>query len=240
MDKKLELSEALYRRQSTRAYDMSGLSKEELTEIIEYAKGLENLIDGKKFKAEVLGADDVKSIMKWRAPHYLAIYSDDSDEGIMNAAYIYEQVVIYLTSRGIGTCWATSVSPKEKHEEDGTKWCAVIAFGKPESGDGWRNPSDVKRKRFSDISDRADEKLEAARIAPSSMNNQPWFFEHDGDYINIFCKKQGFMKKWMTSQNRVDMGIALGNLKVANPEMRFDDKATASKDGYTFMGRISF
>lgn len=55
MDKKLELSEALYRRQSTRAYDMSGLSKEELTEIIEYAKGLENLIDGKSSRQKSLG-----------------------------------------------------------------------------------------------------------------------------------------------------------------------------------------
>ena len=241
MDKKIELQEALYRRQSTRAFDMTGLTAEELKEITDYAALIEPLIPGKQTKADIVGPDDVKAIMKWRAPHYFAIYSDGSDEGIMNAAYIYEQVVIFMTSLGIGTCWATSVSPKDKDEADGNKWSAVIAFGRPAQGDGWRNPADVKRKSQSEISDTADDRLEAARIAPSSMNNQPWYFVHAGDDIEVRCKKQGFMKKWMISQNRVDMGIALGNLKVTNPGMTFTPASSKTeKDGYTLMGKIRF
>lgn len=241
MDRKIELNEALFRRQSTRAFDMNGLSEDELKEITDYAATIEPLIPGKKVRADIVGPDDVKAMMKWRAPHYFAIYSDGSDEGIMNAAYVYEQVVIHLTSLGIGTCWATSVSPKEKDEADGTKWSAVIAFGRPADGNGWRNPSDVKRKALSEICDKEDSKLEAARVAPSSMNNQPWYFRHAGNDIEVFCKKQGLLKKWMVSQNRVDMGIALGNLKVANPGMTFTpvpDKT--EKDGYTLMGKIHF
>ena len=241
MDKKIELNEALYKRQSIRAFDMNGLSEDELKEITDYAATIEPLIPGKKVRADIVGPDDVKAMMKWRAPHYFAIYSDGSDEGIMNAAYVYEQVVIHLTSLGIGTCWATSVSPKEKDETDGSKWSAVIAFGRPADGNGWRNPSDVKRKALSEICDKEDSKLEAARVAPSSMNNQPWYFRHAGNDIEVFCKKQGLLKKWMVSQNRVDMGIALGNLKVANPGMTFTpvpDKT--EKDGYTLMGKIRF
>ena len=241
MDRKIELNEALFRRQSTRAFDMNGLSEDELKEITDYAATIEPLIPGKKVRADIVGPDDVKAMMKWRAPHYFAIYSDGSDEGIMNAAYVYEQVVIHLTSLGIGTCWATSVSPKEKDEADGTKWSAVIAFGKPAEGSGWRNPSDVKRKALSEICDEEDSKLEAARIAPSSMNNQPWYFRHTRDEIEVYCKKQGFMKKFLVSQNRVDLGIALGNLKIANPGMTFTPVAEKSeKDGYTLMGKIRF
>ena len=241
MDRKIELNEALFRRQSTRAFDMNGLSEDELKEITDYAASIEPLIPGKKVRADIVGPEDIKAVMKWRAPHYFAIYSDGSDEGIMNASYVYEQVVIHLTSLGIGTCWATSVSPKEKDEADGTKWSAVIAFGRPADGNGWRNPSDVKRKALSEICDKEDSKLEAARVAPSSMNNQPWYFRHAGNDIEVFCKKQGLLKKWMVSQNRVDMGIALGNLKVANPGMTFTpvpDKT--EKDGYTLMGKIHF
>ena len=239
MDQKIATNEALLRRQSTRAFDMTGLSPDELKQLTNYAEGIAPLIPGLKVKADIVGPDEIKAIMKWRAPHYFAIYSDGSDDGIMNAAYIYEQVVIYMTSLGIGTCWATSVSPKDKDESDGTRWSAVIAFGRPASGDGWRNPGDVKRKALSEISDQADERLEAARIAPSSMNNQPWYFRHAGDEVEVYCKKQGFMKKWMVSQNRVDMGIALGNLKVAYPEMTFASVTSKTeKDGYTLMGRI--
>ena len=241
MDRKIELNEALFRRQSTRAFDMNGLSEDELKEITDYAAAIEPLIPGKKVRADIVGPDDVKAMMKWRAPHYFAIYSDGSDEGIMNASYVYEQVVIHLTSLGIGTCWATSVSPKEKDEADGTKWSAVIAFGRPADGNGWRNPSDVKRKALSEICDKEDSKLEAARVAPSSMNNQPWYFRHAGNDIEVFCKKQGLLKKWMVSQNRVDMGIALGNLKVANLGMTFTSVANKTeKDGYTLMGKIRF
>ena len=241
MDRKIELNEALFRRQSTRAFDMNGLSEDELKEITDYAAAIEPLIPGKKVRADIVGPDDVKAMMKWRAPHYFAIYSDGSDEGIMNAAYVYEQVVIHLTSLGIGTCWATSVSPKEKDEADGTKWSAVIAFGRPADGNGWRNPSDVKRKALSEICDKEDSKLEAARVAPSSMNNQPWYFRHAGNDIEVLCKKQGLLKKWMVSQNRVDMGIVLGNLKVASPGMTFTPATDKTeKDGYTLMGKIRF
>ena len=241
MEQKIEMKEALYKRQSTRAFDMNGLNTEELKQITDYAESVASLIPGMEVKAEIVGPDDVKAIMKWRAPHYFAIYSDGSDEGVMNAAYIYEQVVVYMTSLGIGSCWATSVSPKNKDEADGTKWSAVIAFGRPASGNGWRESGDVKRKSLSEISDKADDRLEAARIAPSSMNNQPWYFRHTGDSVEVYCKKQGFLKKWMVSQNRVDMGIALGNLKIANPGMTFtpvQDKT--EKDGYTLMGKIRF
>ena len=241
MDKKIELNEALYKRQSIRAFDMNGLSEDELKEITDYAATIEPLIPGKKVRADIVGPDDVKAMMKWRAPHYFAIYSDGSDEGIMNAAYVYEQVVIHLTSLGIGTCWATSVSPKEKDETDGSKWSAVIAFGRPADGNGWRNPSDVKRKALSEICDKEDSKLEAARVAPSSMNNQPWYFRHAGNDIEVLCKKQGLLKKWMVSQNRVDMGIVLGNLKVASPGMTFTPATDKTeKDGYTLMGKIRF
>ena len=192
-----------------------------------------------RVKAEIIGPDDVKSIMKWRAPHYRAIYADDSNAGLLSVGYIYEQVVLYLTTLGIGTCWAISISPKEKHENDGTRWAAVIAFGRPDNGNAFREAGLAKRKYASEVYDRKDEMVEAARLAPSSMNNQPWKFEHDGSDILVYCKKQGLLKKWMVSQNRIDIGIALGNMKAVSDNFSFSlAEKNIEKNGYTLMGKV--
>ena len=239
MDQKITLKEAIIKRKSTRGFDMTGLTKEELAEITDYAEKLPSLVSGVRVKAEIIGPDDVKSIMKWRAPHYLAIYADDSNAGLLSVGYIYEQVVLYLTTLGIGTCWATSISPKEKHEDDGTRWAAVIAFGRPDNGNAFREAGQAKRKSASEVYDRKDEMVEAARLAPSSMNNQPWKFEHDGSDILVYCKKQGLLKKWMVSQNRIDIGIALGNMKAVSDNFSFSlVEKNIEKNGYTFMGKV--
>ena len=49
--------------------------------------------------------------------------------------------------------------------------------------------------------------LEMVRLAPSAVNSQPWYFVHDGHIIHTYCKRKG---------NRLDVGIALAHLYVAN------------------------
>lgn len=48
-----------------------------------------------------------------------------------------------------------------------------------------------KRKSMEQITDRPDAKLEPARLAPSAVNSQPWFFAHEGDTIHVWCSKKG-------------------------------------------------
>lgn len=241
MEQNISIKDAIARRKSSRSFNMSGLTKDELSRITEYANNIPSLLPGIKIKAEIIGPNDVKSIMKWRAPHYISIYAEDSAAGLMNIGFVYEQVVLYLTSLGIGTCWATSISPKEKHESDGTKWAAVIAFGRTQGEEVWREAGSAKRKASKEVYDKKDALLEAARLAPSSMNNQPWRFEHEGNTILVYCKKQGLLKKWMVSQNHIDIGIALGNIKAVSDSFHFTlfDKEVEKK-GYTLMGKIRF
>ena len=77
MKQKITIEEAIYKRMSIRKYDMKGLSKEELDDIIKYANNVEPLIKNSKIRVELIGPDDVKSLMPWRAPHYLAIYAEE-------------------------------------------------------------------------------------------------------------------------------------------------------------------
>lgn len=240
MEQLISLNEALYKRQSIRNYSTDELSAEELDVIRSYAESITPLFPQLKYSAKVVGPQDIKAIAKWRAPHYFLLYSEDSIEGRMNVAYIYEQLVIYLTSVGIATCWATSITPKEGKEENGLKWCATIAFGRSDS-DIYREQSTIKRKPLSEISDQEDSRLEPVRTAPSSINNQPWYFKHNGEKIEVLCKKQGLLKKWMIEQNHIDMGIALGNLKITSKEFTytpFENKK--EENGYIVLGEMKF
>jgi len=59
------------------------------------------------------------------------------------------------------------------------------------------------------ITDKSDPRLEPARLAPSAVNSQPWYFTHEGDTIHVWCSKKG---------SPLDTGIALAHLYVANGE----------------------
>ena len=71
-----------------------------------------------------------------------------------------------------------------------------------------------------EISDNADEKLVPAQFAPSASNTQPWYFTHndDGSYdlyrVKLGRLRNRFYKKW----NKIDTGIALAHLYVANKD----------------------
>lgn len=55
------------------------------------------MLPGIKIKAEVIGTDDAKSMIKWRAPHDFSIDAEDSTAGIINIGFVKEQVVLYYS-----------------------------------------------------------------------------------------------------------------------------------------------
>ena len=77
--------------------------------------------------------------------------------------------------------------------------------------------------------EKLDAILEAARLAPSAVNSQPWYFAHEGDTIHVFCSNKG---------SRLDAGIALAHLYVANEESFrfFKAEHIADLPGYTYIG----
>ena len=78
----------------------------------------------------------------------------------------------------------------------------------------------AQRKSLDEISDNSDEKLVPAQFAPSASNTQPWYFTHndDGSYdlyrVKLGRLRNRFYKKW----NKIDTGIALAHLYVANKD----------------------
>ena len=89
-----------------------------------------------------------------------------------------------------------------------------------------------RRKAMDQITDQPDPRLEPARLAPSAVNSQPWFFAHEGKSIHVWCSKKG---------SRLDAGIALAHLYVTNEESFQFFKADQAADlpGYTYIGSVN-
>ena len=151
---------------------------------------------------------------------YIAIFSEEKENYYQNVGFIFQQVDLFLQSKGIGSCWIGMGNPKNYENQDkDQKFIIIISLGKPK-GNIYREIDQFRRKSLDEISDKADEKLVPAQFAPSASNTQPWYFTHndDGSYdlyrVKLGRLRNRFYKKW----NQIDTGIALAHLYVANKD----------------------
>ena len=213
----MDLENIIYKRKSCRHFLDESLDKDTLNEISDFILNCKSLFDIEtRFK--IVDKSSVKSILRWTAPHYLAIFSKVSDNYLVNVGFIYQQVDLYLQSKGLGSCWI-GLGNYTGEEIPGFEFVIFIAFGKPE-GEVYRNIDDFKRKSLDDISDYPDEALLPALYAPSAANGQPWYFKHNGEYFDVYQIQPGVLKKRLFSIKNItiDIGIALAHLYVANPD----------------------
>jgi hypothetical protein len=122
--------------------------------------------------------------------------------------------------------------------KDGLEFIISLAFGKPE-GSPYRELSGFNRKPLGKISDTADRRLEPARLAPSAINSQPWYFVSTGNGFNCYCAKK-FPAALYERLNKIDVGIALAHLYVTYQDkfsFSVQDKAKQVK-GHYYVGSV--
>ena len=233
----LSLYEMIYKRKSCRSFTTEAVDAETLQKIGNFVmKPLHPKIN---VRMDIVSREQVKCICPWTTQQLIAVYSEEKDGWLENVGFMFQQMDLYLHSLGLGVCWLGlgRMDPKSAPEVDGMTFVIMLAFGHPK-GDLYRFASKgFKRKTLAQIADFADEQLEPARLAPSSINSQPWYFTHQGDTIHVYCVRKG-LPGYM---NRIDVGIALAHLYVANREtFRFftlDDPLEVA--GYTYTGSIT-
>ena len=236
----MNLEDTIYKRQSIRSYDNMPLDNQTLEEIRGFIENAKELNPNIKWSYEILSAENISTMMRWKAPHYLALYSEEKENYYQNIGFIFQQVDLYLQSREIGTCWIGMASPKGyKNPDKSQKFIIAISFGKsPENI--YRELDQFKRKDLSQISDKEDGRLIPAQFAPSAANGQPWYFVHSGDNaydlyrVNRGMLRNKFMGKWA----KIDTGIALSHLYVSNPNsFKFYKKENPKElEGYFYDG----
>ena len=229
----MTLHDMITHRKSCRSFTNVPVDAEMMEQILSFE--MTPLYPEIKVRMDIVSRDKVKCICPWTTPQVITIYSEEREGYLENVGFLFQQMDLYLQTLGLGVCWLGmgKLNPKSAPDVEGMKFVIMLAFGHPK-GDALRHDlKQFKRKALNQISDTPDSRLEPARLAPSSVNSQPWYFVHEADVIHAYCTTKG-LAGYMT---RIDMGIALAHLYAANPETfrAFQTKTPPAVSGFGYV-----
>ena len=228
----MTLNEMIFKRKSCRSFTNVPVDAATIEAIRAFP--MKPLYPDIKVRWDIVLRDQGKCICPWTTPQLIAIYSEEAEGYLENIGFMFQQMDLYLQTLGLGVCWLGMgrMNPKTTTAVEGMKFVIMLAFGHPK-GDRLRHDlKGFKRKPMEQITDTPDPRLEPARLAPSAVNSQPWYFVHDGDIMHVYCAKKG---------SRLDIGIALAHLCVSNENTFQFFKADQATDlpGYAYIGSVT-
>ena len=228
----MTLNEMIYHRKSCRSFTNIPVDAAVIEKIKAFP--MKALYPDIKVHWDIVPRNQVKCICPWTTPQLITIYSEETEGYLEHIGFMFQQMDLYLQTLGLGVCWLGMgrMNPKTTTEVEGMKFVIMLAFGHPKGDQLRRDGKGFKRKLMEQITDKADPRLEAARLAPSAVNSQPWYFTHEGDSLHVWCSKKG---------SRLDAGIALAHLYATNEEtFRFFSKEPVPEvSGYRYIGSVS-
>lgn len=229
----MNLYEAIFVRKSIRKYKMKALDESILNDIMNFAGSLRMLYEGISVEYKIVDSINepinFKGPFSFKAPYYLVLFSTKEEGYCYNAGYLLEQISLYLTTKGIGSCYLGMAKPKKgKLEVLDHEYVMTLAFGEGEQ-EIYRTVDNAKRLPIEDIaiykeniSRNVKAIMQAVRMSPSSMNSQPWKFVVYDNRIHIFNKKQIFKTTALKEVQEVDIGICIAHLLVSADELWVD------------------
>ena len=229
----MNLFEAIFVRKSVRNYIHDSLAPQILEDILKQFGEIKGLFGG--IETELAIFDNTKGDYKMlgllgvKAPYYHMLYSEEKDRAMMNAGYLMEQLSLYLETRGIGSCFVGMAKHRDKElEAKGFVQKIILAFGMPKDLNKFRD-KEPKRIALDELCVYKEppkawvkEMLEAARLAPSSTNSQPWRFVVYENRIHVFSKKPLGERSLLNPFTELNFGIMLANVMVAAEEVWID------------------
>lgn len=225
-------------RRSRRKYDSTQLESRQADELERICREFRPFPQARA----VLVTDSPDSVFKGAvgpygkvkgAPAFIAFIGDMDDPHVQEkVGYLGEGIILEATAMGLATCWVggffrpevvaslVDVGPKERV-------LAVTSVGhvakrlsfeeRAMAGFSWNH----RRKRLAGLAGGMDEAhwpdwmkaaLEAARMAPSAINRQPWRFQVEPDGVTVSV--DGGRISFGISR-RLDCGIAMLHIEVA-------------------------
>ena len=167
------------------------------------------------------------------APAFVAFVGNIDDYHIREKiGYLGESVVLEATSLGLSTCWVGGFLRKHMIEqlvdaESNEKVFGITPLGYAKekesfkegvmTGFGWSHRRKPLYKLVRGLSETdwlewINNALDAARLAPSAMNRQPWKFHIVKDSITISTNETA---RDLSLSKRLDCGITMLHLEVA-------------------------
>lgn len=206
------------KRYSCRSYTANPLPLSVLDEVRLFLDVLPPLYPEIQTRFEIRKKSAIRCLQPWLPPQVIAAYSEPKAGYLENIGYMLQQLDLYLQKQGYGVCWVGLGKPTEK-PTDGMEFVILLAFGEAKEYTPRSGAAGFSRRTLAEISDTPDERLEPARLAPSAVNSQPWYFTHEGENIHVYRISHGLRKALTLGRmNQIDMGIALAHLHRAHSD----------------------
>lgn len=230
------MNEIIRKRKSVRKYDPTPLDATTLDAVRAEIGKVKPLYPDIKFSIEFMSK--TKGILGVKAPHFLIFGSEDKPGSYENIGFIGQQLDLYFSANGLGACWLGVAKPGEAMES-ALPYVIALAFGKP-AEPLHRELSAFKRKPLSAISEGNDPRLEAARLAPSGVNMQNWFFIADSGKIHCYLKKPNpVLGLFLGKMNRIDLGIAICHIASESENFSFIRMDAPTRKGLIYVGTVA-
>lgn len=147
------------------------------------------------------------------APHYLMISGNGGAREEESAGFLYEQLILWLDAKGIGSVWLGGAIDAQKASREND--ILAIGFGYSDKSIH-RSVSEFKRKEITEITNTPDSFcIEAVHVAPSGMNSQAWYFEQEEKRVLVYESKLKPPLSLLYKHVHVDLGIALCHYALA-------------------------
>lgn len=215
----MELYQTIFKRKSIRKYRMEPLPEETISEIDAAIHSLTALDETIRTEIKLMPQDAVKGLLTIKAPHYLLFFSEKKKGDLINTGFMMQQIDLMLSSKGLGTCWLGMAKPTSQFAGvSELPFIIAMSVGAPEEILHRNGQAEFKRKRLIEICPTRfhEDVVEAARLAPSATNSQPWQFRTTPAAIHVYRVKTGMLKAWFYDRmNTIDMGIAVCHLWLA-------------------------
>jgi nitroreductase len=221
------------KRMSVRDYRPGEPDSLELGKIEEGRKSL-TALSGSTALLRIIPAEKA-GVAFGHAPCCLCSYAEDDDDARLNAAFLLQEMSLYLSTLGFGSCWVGMAKPKNGFlEHGGLPFFKLLVFGKAAGAYRRESVSRFKRKNLSEITDiqGCPKILEAVRLAPSAMNRQGWRLRAEGTKIRLYMAHNNFLvRKLMDPLTTADSGIALCHLWIAAKALGVFKVSCKEKEG---------
>lgn len=245
-----DVSKTVRQRTSVRTYADAPVTQETRDKILAYAETIENPFDAKvrfcfieKKTAENGEKLGTYGFIKG-GNLFLGMAVENKEDAALAVGFVGEQLVLYMTSLGLGTCWLGGTFTKSEFEKgmklaQNEKFPILTPVGVPAKQritekvfraslkadkrlpaeqlfftDAFTTPLDLHT-----VGKYAD-CLESLRLAPSARNIQPWRVVYDGRAFHFFKKGSwDFMQK-------IDLGIGINHFALTAQECGLQGQIT--------------
>lgn len=219
---------------SVREFKNKAIEEKYFSEIENYIKNSKKLLPEIDVELEIFNNEDVYEKLDKisgyngymiKAPSYAVILSDVKDNYIENSGYVGERLILKARDLGIDSCWITFKDSDVIKEKLGIlsdkEVTAIIALGyednkntKNKGGSDRLGVEEIvymnewgQNVTVTELEERGlFDAFSYARMAPSTLNRQPWRFIIDGAKVILVVKKDDFTSSYERS---IEVGIAM-------------------------------